>query len=221
MPHPGMPQIIITESMIKSIIKKSLKASFAVIVSMIIKELTEATSNKDVVKILAVGFLIKGIFGSDIGKISGNDIKSFVLNSLNMVNDALSELETFLKAPPSIDFKSIKQTLFPGIPKFSDKGPFLEIGTKDMLRIATPLLTTLQNVSIPFPVVLLGCSVTPSRIALTKIHPFSSKEMMPSWDKLSLKNVPFVIWLDQLIATAQRQGGICSDYVAPYYMPDI
>jgi hypothetical protein len=38
---------------------------------------------------------------------------------------------------------------------------------------------------------------------------------------MSLKNVPFVIWLDALVATAQKQGGICSDYVAPYYLPDV
>jgi hypothetical protein len=90
-----------------------------------------------------------------------------------------------------------------------------------MLEIAAPLLTALKNVPLPYPLVLLGCAVTASRVPLTKLYPFSAKENLPSWDKMSLKNVPFVIWLDALVATAQKQGGICSDYVAPYYLPDV
>jgi len=43
---------------------------------------------------------------------------------------------------------------------------------------------------------------------------------LPSWEKMSTKNLSFVIWLDQFVATAQKQSGICSDYVLPYWLPD-
>ena len=100
------------------------------------------------------------------------------------------------------------------------KPPFFEINTAAMLAAASPLLKALENVPLPFPVVLLGCTLAPTRLILTKLHPFSAKESLPSWEKMSLKNVPFVIWLDGLIATAQRNGGLFSDYVVPYYLPD-
>jgi len=89
-----------------------------------------------------------------------------------------------------------------------------------MLAIAEPLLKVVGTLSIPFPVILLGCTLAPTRLVLSKIYPFSAKEPLPTWEKLSMKNIPFVIWLDQLIATAQRQGGLVSDYVIPYYLPD-
>lgn len=221
MPHPGVPQITITESMIKSIIKTAIKAAFAAVVKLIIDELVKATQNKDVAKVLAVLAIVKAIFGTDLGSLSGADIKSFITSSLEVVNSQLEQIKSLLAAIPDIDFKSIKETLFPTLPpKIKLEGPFLEVGTKEMLAIAEPALQLLQNVPIPFPVVLLGCTLPPTRLVLSKIHPFSAKEPLPTWEKLTLKNVPFVIWLDQLIATAQRQGGLFSDYVIPYYLPD-
>ena len=221
LPHPGAIQITITESMIKGIIKTAIKAAFAAVVKLIIDELVKATQNKDIAKVLAVLAIVKAIFGTDLGSLSGADIKSFITSSLEVVNSQLEQLKALLVSIPDIDFKSIKETLFPTLPpKIKLEGPFLEVGTKEMLAIAEPALKLLQNVPIPFPLVLLGCTLPPTRLILSKIHPFSAKEPLPSWEKLTLKNLPFVIWLDQLIATAQRQGGLVSDYVIPYYLPD-
>jgi hypothetical protein len=222
-PRPGIPQITITESMIKGIIKGAIKAAFAAIVNVITTELAKAIEKSDVQGVAVVLATIKAIFGTDLGSLSGADIKALLASFLESINQDLETLNTLLSSiqVPSIDFKSIKETLFPTIPpKIRDEGPFLEFGTKEILAIAEPLLRTLQNVPIPFPLILLGCTLPPSRLVLSKIYPFSANEPLPSWDKMSLSNVPFVIFLDQLIATAQRQGGIGSDYVVPYYLPD-
>jgi hypothetical protein len=222
LPHPGVPGIIIPSSLIKSLIKKGVKLAFAAIVGVILEQLVEATNNNDFMKVLAVVAIIKAVFGTDLGSLSANDIKSFITGSLDVVDQQLEQIKSMLISIPKIDFKSIKKTLFPTLPpKIELKPPFFEVGTAIMLTTATPLLKALQNVSIPFPVVLLGCTIAPTRLILTKLHPFSAKEPLPSWDKMSLQNVPFVIWLDGLIATAQRQGGIFSDYVVPYYFPDV
>jgi hypothetical protein len=221
MPHPGIPQITIPESVIKNIIKSAIKAAFVAVVKLIIDSISSATLNKDAAKVLAVLAIVKAIFGTDLGNLSGADIKSFIASSLEVVDSQLEQIKPLLVSVPDIDFKSIKETLFPTFPpKLNPEGPFLEVGTKEMLAIAEPLLKSLSSVPIPFPVILLGCTLAPSRLVLSKIHPFSAKESLPTWEKLSLKNVPFVIWLDQLISTAQRQGGLASDYVAPYYLPD-
>lgn len=221
MPHPGAVQITISEKVIKGAIKAGVKLAFAAVVKVVLDELNDAIKNNDAAKVVAVALIIKGIFGTDLGDLSGEDIKSFVASSLQNVDQQLETIQKTLPSLPKSDFKSIKETLFPTLPpRNKDEGPFLEVDTEAMLKATAPLLQILQNLNIPFPVILLGCTLAPTRLALTKLHPYSPKEVLPSWDKMSLKNIPFVIWLDQLIATAQRQGGIASDYVAPYYLPD-
>lgn len=221
-PKPGTVQVTITEDMIKSILKTAIKAVFAAVVKLIIDELLKAVNNKDVAMVLGVAAIIKGIFGTDLGNISGADIKSFLASSLETVDDQLENIKKFLVPLTKGGFKSIKEQLFPTIPpKINPEGPFLEVGTQEMLALVTPLLSTLSNFPIPYPLILLGCTTAPTRIVLTKIYPFAAKEPLPTWEKLSLKNIPFVIWLDQLVATAQRQGGLGSDYLAPYYLPDV
>jgi hypothetical protein len=223
MPRLAGLQVTITEQMMKEAISAAVKAAFVALSTIVANELQQAIANSDFKKVLAVAAIIKAAFGTDLSSISGEDIKSFILSSLETVQEYLKTVENVISAVSiPADFKSIKEKLFPDIPpKEIKEGPFLEVNTKRMLEAAEPLLQVLQNVPLPYPVVLLGCSVTPSRLALTKIYPFAGREILPSWDKLSLKNVPFVIWLDALIATAQKQGGICSDYVAPYYLPDL
>lgn len=222
-PKPGAIQITITESMIKGIIKGAVKAAFAAITGLIISEITKAIENNDLQGIIAVIGIVKAIFGTDLGSLSGADVKAMLVSFLEAINQDLESLNTVLSSiqVPAVDFKSIKETLFPTFPpKIFNDGPYLEFGTKELLAIAEPLLSVLSAVPLPFPLVLLGCTLPPSRLVLSKIYPFSAKEPLPSWEKLSLSNVPYVIFLDQLIATAQRQGGIGSDYVLPYYLPD-
>jgi hypothetical protein len=229
-PKPGVVQIVIPESLIKNTIKITIKGAFAAAAALIVKELASAITSGDVIKVLAVAAIIKALFGTNLGDVSGKDVKAFMTSSLKGIDENLSEVEKLLKDIPKVDFKSIKETLYPPAALEAIKkkplmqlreGPFLELDTESMLTAVNPLLASLKKINIPFPVVLIGCTTDPSRLALSKIHPFSSKEILPSWEKLSLKNIPFVIWLDQLVATAQRQGGICSDYVMPYYLPDI
>lgn len=228
-PHPGAIQIVIPESLIKGLIKTAIKAALAAIIAIIIKELTEAIANDDVAKVLAVVAIIKAIFSTDIGNLNGDDIKAFLTSTLEVVDQKLEDVKKLLISIPKIDFKSLKETFYPPAILESLKkkplktfreGPFLEINTKLMLDVAKPILTVLEKLNIPFPVVLLGCALTPTRIVLSKVHPFSPKQVLPAWEMLSLKNIPWLIFLDQLVATAQRNGGLVSDYVIPYWLPD-
>lgn len=221
-PHPGMPPIVIPPSLIKNALKTAVKAAFGIITNMIISEIQDALKNGDLIKILAVAAIIKGIFGTDLASISGEDIKSFVLASLKEVDAALDSVKAMIPPVPNLDYMSIKETLFPTLPpKFLKEGPFVEVGTKELLDLVLPLLESLAKSGLPFPAILAGASQLPSRAVLSKLHPFSAKEILPTWEKMSPKNVPFVIWLDQLVATAQKQSGIGSDYVLPYWLPDI
>ena len=228
-PHPGAIQIVIPESLIKGLIKTAIKAALAAVIAIIIKELTEAIANDDVAKVLAVVAIIKAVFSTDIGNLNGDDIKAFLTSTLEVVDQKLEDIKKLLISIPKVDFKSLKETLYPPAIleslkkkplKVLREGPFLEINTKLMLDVSKPILGVLQKLNIPFPVVLLGCALTPTRIVLSKVHPFVPKQVLPAWEMMSLKNIPWLIFLDQLVATAQRQGGLVSDYVIPYYLPD-
>ena len=233
MPHPGIPQLSIPPSLIKDAIKKAVKVAFSALTSMVIKELNAALTNGDFVKVLAVAAIIKGILGTDLASITGEDIKSFITSSLDAVDAQLESIKNMIPDIPSIDYMSIKQTLYPTLPPvfippniypklpWFSQGPFMEISTEMLIELATPLLQTLIKVPLPLPLALIGASQLPGRLVLSKLHPFSPKEILPSWEKMSTKNLPFVIWLDQFVATAQKQSGICSDYVIPYWLPDL
>jgi hypothetical protein len=223
LPKLGAIQITIPSSMIKEVMKTAIKVAFAALVAIIIRKLLEAEATGDIVTVLAVVAIIKAALGTDLASITGNDIKAFIVSSLESIDEALEDIQTLIDPITklaNIDFKSIKEQLFP-FPLFDKENVvYLEISTKDLVELFYPLLDALKNVPLPFPLVLLGCSVTPTRLILTKLHPFSANQKLPSWEQLSLSNVPFVIWLDQLIATAQKQGGLGSNYLLPYWAID-
>jgi len=111
-PKPGAIQITITESMIKGIIKTAVKAAFAAIVKLIIDEILKAIERNDLAMVLAVAAIIKGLLGTDLGSISGVDIKNLLASMLEAVDSQLEQIKKFLISIPKVDFKSIKDTLF-------------------------------------------------------------------------------------------------------------
>lgn len=227
LPHPGTLQITITESMIKSVIKTAINTAFAAVVTLIMNEIIKAAENEDAQKILAVAIVIKAILGTDLSDVGGNEIKALLVSILDAVSSALDELKTLIQSFENLKekFESIKDKLFPTVPPKppipKPEGPFMQLLTaEEIAAFADPVFELLGTVPLPFPIILLGCSNKVSRLVLTKMHPFMSKELLPPWEKMSVKNVPYMIWLDQLIATAQKQGGFGSDYVTPYWMAD-
>lgn len=232
MPHAGGIQITITEDQIKTTIKVAVMATLGGIVAMILEELDKAVIANDIEYVIAVMLMIKAILGVDISDVTGDDIKALLSSMVAAVNNALEPIADLLTTFEQFgdNFESFLSKLFPAagfIQKTKQKAKeaiegknplFFEISTQEMLDKLLPVLNTLN---IPFPVVQLACANTLSRKVITKIHPFDAREILPPWEKLSTKNVPFIIWLDQLIATAQKTGGIGSDYVTPYYMADL
>lgn len=229
MPHlPGTVQITITEAMVKNIIKVAVHDAFAAVVALMMEEIKKAMENKNVDMIVAIAMIIKALLGTELSDVGANEIKAILVGLLDAVDEALDELKTIIQPFESIktNFKSIKEQLFPTLPPKppipKPEGPFMQLLTaEEIATLADPILEMLGLIPLPFPIILLGCATPATRLALTKMHPFMSKEMMPPWEKMSVKNVPFMIWMDQLIATAQKQGGFGSDYIAPYWIGDV
>ena len=225
-PKPGLAvQIEIPGSMILNIIKEALKAFLSALgnfVECYVGKICESLGDPEIAsKIATILNMIKLLFGVDLNQIAGPDIKAFLFTLLETIAfPALDALGTIIDAASKISapyVSIIKQFLTPEIPK--PEGPFLELDPMVIKEYIDPILkgaTKFASDNIPFPVILLGCAFTPTRAVLTKIDPTKSHEKLPLWEGLSLKNIPYLIWLDQLVATAQRNALLGSDYVAPY-----
>jgi hypothetical protein len=194
-------------------------------------EAIKATGCEKFAKIYAIITIIKLTLGTDLYKINGADIKAFVKSLLESVAyPPLDTVKTLISTATALssDFKSIKETFLPpdavdlAIKLLEPKPPFFEIGAEKIKAFVDPLLNglvkTVSN-SIPYPVILLGCSSPIARLALTKINPTKAIEKLPQWEGITLKNIPYVVWLDQLASSAQRYSLLGSDYVAPYFTP--
>ena len=235
LPKVGLPtQIVIPAKLIKSIIKTAFKAFVAALLGVImggLEKAIKAAGPEAVAAIIAAIAIIKMILGVDLDQIKGEDIKAFLKSTIESVAyPALDQVKTIIDTANKLksDFKSIKEKFAVPDPKKilaeieRGKGPFIEVGTKQIKQIVDPLLTVAVlkiSENLPYPVVLLGCATTPTRIALTKINPTKSFEVTPTWEGITTKNIPFIVWLDQLAASAQRYALLGSDYVTPYFTP--
>jgi len=220
----GLPsQIVIPGSLIKTLMKEAAKIAFDAIKATIMGKIYEAIASNNVQKLIAVSLIVKAIFGVGLSEIKGSDIKSFIGGVLDSTIypalDGVSSIINAINALGSFPFLSIIE-LFQFPPKLSlpgKDGPFFDVSWELLKPLLDPIINSVLPLlfnNTPLIVKLLACSSSPARLAFTKLHPTKPLEKLPTWEGLSDKNVPFVIWLDQLVATAQRKSGLGSTYLS-------
>jgi hypothetical protein len=228
----GIPPIKITPDVVKKIAEPVIGASvdtvFAVILEGFDKIVLEQ-SDPASIKLQNALQIFKAIFGSEIWDVNEQDVKTA---SIAIVKQVLQEidlsLEKVMKVADVADksFDSILKKFAPFSKqdtKIQDT-PTMDLGApiaKALMGSVTAGLVSGKIPSPPFPVVLLGCSLgTTGWKALTNIDPFRAIEKLPPYERISMKNVPYLIFLDMMATTAQRYGGLASNYVPPYFTPD-
>ena len=235
LPKPGLPApIVIPGSVIKTLIKAAISVFLAGLLTVILEKFNEAITTigpDKVIKIYAVLTIIKLLLGADLHNITGADIKAFIKSLLEgIAYPPLDSIKSIIVTATAIagEFKSIKESfslpdpIDKSIEALRQKPPFFEIGAEQLKGFVDPLfLGVVKTVSenVPYPAILLGCSFPLTRMALTKINPIKATEILPPWEGLTLKNIPYVVWLDQLAASSQRYSILASDYVIPYFTP--
>jgi hypothetical protein len=225
LPKPGLPvQIAIPGSLIKSIMKEAAGIAISALTKLIMAKVNEAIQEGNVQKIIAVGLIIKALLGTSLSEIKGADVKAFINSLLNAsVYPALTAVSSIVDTVNAIKapYLSIIE-LFQFPPKLSlpgKDGPYFEVGTALIKPVLDPLIQSVLPAlfnNLPPIVTLLACSNSASRLAFSKLHPTKPFERIPAWEGLSTKNIPFLIWLDYLVATAQRKSGVGSTYLVPY-----
>lgn len=234
LPKPGLPtQLVIPGSVVKAIIKAALGPALDAVKAMFmqqVQKILDKVGPERIAAIIAFIAIIKLLFGTDLKKIKGRDIKAFIVKIVeDVAYPPLDGVKPMIDAANAIKagFISIMDLFtlpdpfkFPPLKK---EGPFLELKTELIKDFVDPLLLTVVPLifrAVPWPVVLLGASSTPARFFLTKIHPTKPIDKLPTWESLSMQNIPFVLFLDQIAATAQRATLLGSNYVAPpYFIP--
>jgi len=235
----GIPPIPITADLIKSIANPAVDIAIDLVFSQLLEELNnlpnELNDQKAIIKLKAVLQTLVAVFGNDLWDVNEQDLK--ILSSA-FVRDALIKVDEYMeKILGTIDLvKKDSKSFFEKIAKFSKQNikkslaeaknaaqkddAYLDIGTEIASALFKSFTAKYLNGDLPsppFPVTLLACSTGfPGWLVMTSVNPFSAIEKIPAYERMSLKNVPFVIFLDMIAASAQRKGGIGSDYVIPY-----
>jgi len=228
----GIPPIKISPDMVKSIASPVIDSSIDFIFAKLINEFTalafEQNGNTSI-KLRNSLQIAKAIFGSEIWDINEQDLKTTSIEfSREILQEVDSTLESAMKVADVADktFDSILKKFAPFSKQKSklDDSPKIDVGapiTKALFATITAKLVSGELPAPPYIIVLLGCALgAPGWKIFTKIDPFRAIEKLPPYERISLKNIPFVIFLDMIAATAQRYGGVGSNYVVPYFTPD-
>ena len=222
LPKPGLPiPIIIPGALIKTIMKEAVKAALSAVTGILISKIKEAIAENKLEKVVAVGLMIKALFGASLETIKGADIKAFIGGMLDSsVYPALDAVSTLIDSANALKapyLSIIELFQFPPKPSLPfDVAPYYEISTDLLKSIIDPvILLVLPPIFKVLPpiVTLIAASSTPARLILTKLHPLKPVEKIPAWEQLSSQNIPFLLWLDQVVATAQRKSGFGSTYL--------
>ena len=208
MPRVGIPLSSLSGDSIKSLIAGGIKDVLNVI-------FTELENNIHNLTKLVSEFMM--IFGSLPSEFDGKSIVNLVYSILDSVLVALKPLKPLIDVAanaPKVDFKSIKAKFVP----FSSDDIFDSGGIKNapgLKRTISDLFLIYTKLNIPFPVFLQSAAVPGLSSVLTKLHPYVAYEFTPQWEQLSTGNLPFMLWFNWFLYTAQKNT-MFSDYVAPY-----
>jgi hypothetical protein len=229
-PGGGIPPVTISPAMVKKVVSPIMDASIDLIFASILQRFLQAEQNVDAsISLQQTLRFTNVIFGNDIWDLNEDDVKQV---AVGFVRDALLQAESGINSILTpIDnakktFDSILKKLAPFSKQKTEKKeePSLDLGgavASSLFKSYIAKYVSGDLPSPPFPVVLLGCATgVPGWTIFTKMNPFAAIEKLPGYERLSLKNVPFVIFLDMIAATAQRYGGAGSNYVTPYFVPD-
>lgn len=122
----------------------------------------------------------------------------------SIIENSFKPLENFLNPFLNIisGYKDAKDKTFPeilGLPKVAKDDTQLPIITKQAMDTALQIIDTISLV--PYPAV----AVAPD--AFKHLHPVLEADDLPPWERLSMKNFLFIVFLDQFCHRGKQGGG--------------
>lgn len=149
--------------------------------------------------------------GVNLSQMSAVDVKQMIVS---IVENSFTPLESFLNPFLNIvsAYKSAKDKTFPeilGLGKVSKDDSIVTTVSKPAMDQALKLVETIAL--IPYPAVLLAPDIFNWRLGTPGHqigHPVLTSDDIPPWERLSLKNFLYVLFLDEFC----KQGKKCSGF---------
>jgi hypothetical protein len=73
-------------------------------------------------------------------------------------------------------------------------------------------MAILEKLNVPYVVVAALAAADKSEV-MRKVHPLMYEDDLPPWERLNLKNMLFVLFLDEFCHVAKQHGGIFENYL--------
>jgi len=207
------------------VIDIAVETVFSILIEIIIKQIASANEQNNIQTIKNILQITKSVLGTNIEDLTSEDLNeiatAFTKNAILEVESSLNDTLHLLDVPSKqlVSFMALFspiQGIKSSILLNNQKGPYIEIGT-DIIRA----LMSKNKITPNFLTTLLLCTTgIPGWTISSLFNPSRSIEKLPPWERLCLKNAPYVVFLDQIAATAQRIGGLGNSYLAPYYTPE-
>jgi hypothetical protein len=170
-----------------------------------------------------------------------NDIKAFMKKFIDSQTDAISsKLDTYykiinaakIKNGNGMDLNVLEKAVF-NVPPFGPaaKALFIVKGklkfaktkskaqfiiSEDALKIASGILKTALTPIVSNPVaglLIAGAGATSTTGLIRKIHPILSADDIPPWERMTMKNVLFLLFLDEFNSVGADQVGFFRSYL--------
>jgi len=229
MPQANFPSILGNQQL-----KKQTSLNLSIVKSIIRKGLEEYLQNN---------ILSKNSQNLDTDFIyaSQNDIKAFMKKFIESMSDTIIDVlkpyyavinSPLIKTAKGLNLNVLENTVF-NFPPFGPvaKSLFIAKGqlkfsitksksqfviNEDAIKVAS---TTLKSALLPIvnnPVaglMVAGAGVANSLDTIKAIHPILSADDIPPWERLTLKNILFLVFLDEFIKTGADQVGFFRSYL--------
>lgn len=178
-------------------------------------------------------------FEKDFTSITGKDVKAFLKQAvesvidelLNLIESSFSVIE-FAKSAKGVSSNPFDQVAFNSPPygpilqaAFNVKGAIkqqlpnsLSYSQTDIdvlteaLQILKPALSPIATSPVAY-ILVAAAAVTDNLELIRKLHPILNQDDIPPWERLTLQNVLFLVFLDEFISNAADLVGFYRSYV--------
>ena len=178
-------------------------------------------------------------FNNDLMTINSKDIKamikSFVETNIDSLEDKLKtpyKLVEIAKSAKGIDLNVLEKGVF-NVPPFGKVSEALFItkglikmnlpnslgySTVDLevlkpaLALIKPMITPIVSSPVAY-ILVAAAGVTNNLDMIRKLHPVLNEDDIPPWERLTLKNILFLVFLDEYVSTAADQVGFFRSYI--------
>ena len=83
---------------------------------------------------------------------------------------------------------------------------------KPALALIKPMITPIVSSPVAY-ILVAAAGVTNNLDMIRKLHPVLNEDDIPPWERLTLKNILFLVFLDEYVSTAADQVGFFRSYI--------